>query len=174
MIVTDGSTTADDGKESGAGDVNISVMYEILEGGAESIGFSAGGMVKIPTGDEDNRLSTGETDYAVEASISLPTKIMVLFATAGYWVIGDPPGVDLNNSAYVSVGAGMPLGEKHIVGMNLDSSQAIADDGDNPLELGGFYNYEFASNMDVTFNVFKGLSDGSPDWGAGIAAGFSF
>lgn len=54
----------------------------------------------------------------------------------------------------------------------LNAGRMIVTDGS--AELGGFYNYEFASNMDVTFNVFKGLSDGSPDWGAGIAAGFSF
>lgn len=68
----------------------------------------------------------------------------------------------------------MPLGASHVVGLTLDASQAVIDDGDNPVEIGTFYNYDISRDMDVTVNVCKGLSDGSPDWGAGMSAGFYF
>lgn len=67
------------------------------------------GSVKVPLGRVEDGYSSGRTDYAVGASWSHTRGRHSLMTDVTYWVIGDPPDVDVRNVASFYLGYGRIL-----------------------------------------------------------------
>jgi outer membrane protein OmpA-like peptidoglycan-associated protein len=71
--------------------------------------FALRGIVKLPTGNEDEGAGTGSPDFMVDAIVSKELNQSVeLTGFGGFIVRGDPDGVDLSNGFRWGVGVGGP------------------------------------------------------------------
>jgi len=155
---------------TGIGDTTIGATFYAIdetEIGPE-VDFTAN--IKIPTADDDRGLGTGEIDYSVGVNLSKTSDAWTIYGSLDYTILGDPGGdYDLDN--YLSG----TIGVSHQCLPNLKNSlyvyagQAMSDESDDQLEIGlnSSINLSEADNLSVY--VTRGLWDGSPDWGVGMA-----
>jgi len=86
----------------GFGDLETSLVYELVSERRSRPSLSAEALVKWPTASSDS-LTTGERDYSVGGIIS---KEFIHFDVDSEWLytfVGDPPGIDLTNSSEISL-----------------------------------------------------------------------
>ena len=158
-------------RASGLGDSTLSATYNIY-GRQSGIGLT--GKVKLATGDEQEGLGTGSNDvsFAVDAFQQLDR--YTIFGVLGYTIFGDSAFGQLDNVANLGIGASLRVRSGDSVGASLDMRQA----GDPlPLrqrELTGFWTHRIDRAWRAQAYLLKGFADGSPDWGAGVSAAYTF
>lgn len=158
--------------ESGMGDLWLGTSYLVDSIPPDLMYVELGGKVKLPTADEDKGLGTGETDYTVQADFFKPMKDFMPFATVAYKIKGDPSGYELKNVFYLSAGSDFKLFDSSHIGLNMDYQQASTDTGDDVLEAMGYLNQKLGSEWSMMLYLYKGLADGSPDYGGGLQLSF--
>ncbi|MCW8830897.1 MAG: hypothetical protein OQK32_05160 [Gammaproteobacteria bacterium] len=155
--------------DSGIGDVIAGVTFhDTLNTEASSdlaIDFTA--KVKLGTADEDKGLGTGENDYTMQAELYNYHDRFMLFGILGYKFRGDPPGINLNNSWLAFVGGNYRLTRSLKVGLDFYYQEALIPDIDNQMELSAFLGYKISSTTFLRGYLLKGITNASPDWGAG-------
>lgn len=152
------------GTETGVGDVLVRAGIKLSTEPAHAYGVAFGVVAKLPTADEDKGLGTGETDVGVNLGISKQLDTIILSLDLGYVLVGDPPGIDYENSTQYSLG--IFRGWQRVGAYaSFNGRTAMLRDMENPLEFsfGGFYLLN--SKFSVMTGAFIGLSDGSPDYG---------
>lgn len=154
-------------KRDGFGDVTLGATFAALK--EETAGFAVdlGATVKLPAADADNGLGTGETDYGVTVDISKSFGDFIPFVTLGYRMPGDPDGVDLNNAFTASVGTSVTFGSSVLV-VSYDHREAISDLVEDSREIFGAFSSPLGDALNWTLYGTAGLSDGAPDFGAGL------
>jgi hypothetical protein len=153
---------------SGVGDVVAAATYAAHYDRASQLGIDLTGKVKLGTADRSEGLGTGENDYSFQADLFKTIDRITLFATLGYTIFGDPPGLPLDNGFYWSLGASWKLQPRDTVGVSLDGRQAIVPGSAGQRELTGFWTRALEAAWKVQAYFLVGLADGSPDWGAGV------
>ena len=141
-------------------------MYGLVDDGP--VGVDLTGTVKLPTADEDKGLGTGETDYGVALDMYRAVGGTMVFGGAGYTVLGDNEYIALDNVANANLGFSRNVGGGS-AGVMYDWRQAASDTADDRSELTGFYSMRTGGRDKVQVYATAGLSDGSPDWGAGVS-----
>lgn len=152
--------------ESGLGDV-IAFATRALGATAGGTAFDLTGKLKFGTASAGSGLGTGENDAHVQLDAYRSEGAFTPFATAGYKVLGDPAGIDLNNVFYASIGASRRLDEARSAGLMWYGQQKTTDGGSAQSELSAFYTRRFGGVWKAQFYGLVGLADGSPDFGAG-------
>ena len=150
------------------GDIWLTAKYAVEAVPAELFYLDVGAKLKLPTADEDKRLGTGEVDYTLQAEIFKPIDAFTPFATLAYKIKGDPDEVNLKNVFYLSVGSDYRLSETRHIGASLDFQEASTSGSDDATELFVYVSQRMSSQWSVTLYGYKGLQDGSPDYGAGL------
>lgn len=153
--------------ESGLGDIELSGSHVIAQDAGWRLGL--GGLIKFGTADEQDNLSTGEDDVAVQLEAERTWGGNTLFGTAGYRILGDPPGIDYDNVFYGSVGLSRRLDASRSAGAELYAQEAPLPGVDGKSELTLFLSGKPAPRARLTGYLIAGFADGSPDWGAGVA-----
>lgn len=155
---------------SGLGNVRASAtLYDVVAAPARGLFVDVTGRVKLGTADADAGLGSGENDYALEASAYQRLGHATGIATLGYELNGDPPGTNLDNVWYGTLGASMPWTQQTRAGLFFDFAQAPLAGQDGPRELSLHVAHRLDPQRSVNAYALTGLSDGSPDWGAGVA-----
>jgi len=129
--------------------------------------------LKAPTADEKKGLGTGEVDWGFGVEWDKSFGAFFIYGDASYTIMGSPPGQDFRNRPGASIGAGYRVTPAITVSTLLDWRRAIAS-GADPMELNGMVTFRVSRTISVTPNVFVGLSNGSPDWGAGVELSWKF
>jgi outer membrane putative beta-barrel porin/alpha-amylase len=158
--------------ESGIGDVVAQEEVFFLQGTAHRPWLSGILRIKFPTADESKGLGSGETDYGGGLGIIQPlTGRWTLIGAWQYIVRGDPPGVDFQNTTWLTIGAEWRHSARSSWNAFYDSRQSvIAGRTDlNDFSVG----YDRIVSPRVTFRsmVFFGLTSTAEDFG--ISAGLS-
>ncbi|OGI38209.1 MAG: hypothetical protein A2140_03310 [Candidatus Muproteobacteria bacterium RBG_16_62_13] len=162
------TTTGESQTESGLGDIEVSASHIILETDA-GWRFDLGGRIKFGTADEQDNLGTGEEDVSVQLEAEKTFGInSLLFGTAGYKVLGDPPGISYDNVFYGSLGISRRLDEIRAAGVELYAQEAALSGTDGQLDLTLFLGKRLDAKTRLTGYLLAGLADGSPDWGVGV------
>jgi len=154
--------------ESGLGDIWLSGSVGVAAIPGDLFYLDLGAKVKLPTADEDKGLGTGEVDYTLQADFFKPLGNMTPFLTLAYKMRGEPTGVELDDSLYVSVGSDFRVGDTSNLGLSLDIQEAANSQSEDVLELFGYLNQELSSNWALILYGYSGLKDGSPDYGLGF------
>ncbi len=162
--VPDPTAPVASGTASGIGDLRLSATYALSTG---PLGVDLTGLVKVPTADEDKGLGTGETDYGIAVDLYRDFDGTLLFGGAGYTLLGDNEYLPLRNVANANIGASRSMGTGTL-GLVYDWRQAATEGRDDRSELTGFYSTRAGERGKVQVYASAGLSDGSPDWGAGV------
>jgi hypothetical protein len=153
---------------SAPGDTVIRARYFLHEGTSELPAVTPFAKVKIPTARESLNLGTGKADvgFGVEVDHQIADKLV--FGDLTYTVIGKIPGVPLRNRVGASFGVGKRFSNKVVLSGMLDWRQSVVATNANPTELVGVLTYRASPTVTVSPNVYCGLTQSSPDYGAGI------
>jgi hypothetical protein len=161
---TGGGRTTD----SGLGDIVLAATAYAYPGSDTLPMVDFTGKIKVPTADENKGLGTGEVDYAVETELTKIYGKSALFGTLGYKVFGDPPGTEINDVFYLSLGNAYRVDPKTTVGLLYDVREATVDSRDGVNELTPYVSLKTGRSLRVLGYLVAGLSDGSPDWEIGV------
>lgn len=158
-------------KESSVADTILSVKRVIPELKLAPVYIDVTAKIKLPTADQDKRLSTGETDGELliggfwwrKESVSPYFKI-------GHKWRGQPDRAvqTLNDSWRVNVGAHKAVSKHWDIMLQIEAREAALDSSSNILEVAAFSRWKLNQQQSVTAYLVKGLEDGSPDWAAGL------
>ena len=170
-----GASTATSRKrttESGLGDVVASVGYNMLN--SEDWVVDVTGRVKFGTASRSRGLGTGKEDYALQVNVDKYFGSPYVSLGMGYRWLGEPRGVDFNNVTYGSLGAGYKVGNAGDVGVSYDWATAAVDNGPKPQEVSIYASYRFENHYKLSGVLYTGLSNASPDAGAGVTLAYYF
>ena len=173
--VTPGTaSTVTSGSASGLGDVVTSATYNVFNDSAAQFGIDLGGKIKFGTADKNKGLGTGENDYGVEIDAYKKVNSTTIFGGVGYTKLGSSQNIQLKNVLNASIGASLALNEASSVGVSFDYRQRSSDSGFSRREATAFYTLRASKAWKTQLYLLKGFSDGSPDFGAGLTATYSF
>jgi hypothetical protein len=158
-------------KRDGLGDLMFGAALSALK--EESAGFNLdiGAGIKLPTASEEDALGTGETDYSFSADFSKTFGSLIPFVTVGYRMPGDPATIDLNNTLSASIGTSVTMGESVAI-FSYDYREPTSDLVDESQEIFGAFS---APLGDINWTLYgsAGLTEGSPDFAAGLMLTFN-
>lgn len=155
--------------ESGIGDIIAGVSYNLLPYQAKQVLLDVTAKIKIPVADESRGLGSGELDFYIQADAFYHLNQINYFATIGYKIYGDPPGINYRDSIYLSVGSSYSFIKKLSAGIIYDFREAAFAGNSNPSELTFFASKRLSAKKSLLAYIVKGLSKGSPEWGIGIS-----
>lgn len=164
----------DDTTASGLGDVVASATYAAYDDRAARFGIDLTGKVKVATADEDEGLGTGEHDFAALVEAFKTFDRTTVFAGIGHHWLGSSAFIRLEDVWSWSLGASYALDARDSVGLIYDEREAVAAGAAKLSELTGFWSRKVDRAWKVQAYFLMGLAEGSPDWGAGLSAGYSF
>lgn len=166
IVIGEGPVTT----ESGVGDVIAALtVYDVLVLSQGDFAMDLTGKVKFGTASADDGLGTGEEDYFLEASAFRFFDRFTLLGLVGYAARGDPPGLDLQDGFYGSLGGTWRTGEDSRVGLFYDYRASSVEGSDAPQEVSATWFSLLGSRWGANAYVLAGIGDSSPDWGAGLA-----
>jgi hypothetical protein len=139
-------------------------------------GFDLTGSAKLGTGDRNQGLGTGATDYTVELGGYKSFGDFSTNAAVGYTSVGTGKFVRTRKDAWLfSVGASYRIDEAWSVGANFDTGGTSVRSprlqrtvsGAQTRQLSEDVTYRFSDRWRVQLYVDEGLSTASPDFGGG-------
>jgi len=162
------------GNDSGMGDVFISGSYSFESLQIDSFFVDITAQAKIPVGSVDKGLSTGKVDLSLQLDMAKHVGNFLPFATLGYRYIGKTERYNLQNTWFVSGGLAYYLNDYTSVGFSYDLRRSATIDIANLQELQAFVDYQISGNWGIYIYAIKGLSDSSPDGGAGFQLRYNY
>lgn len=153
---------------SGFGDVSLTIGRGFDLDAEGNWRLDATGRVKFATADETDGLSTGEMDYSMALDLTRNLGAWSVFGGGGYRINGDPDARDLNDTAFASLGAAYYMESGTSWGAALDYSQAATEMTDDALEASSWVSFRLSEKVRLQTYAIGGLSDGGPDYGAGM------
>ena len=177
-ISTAATATSAKTTDSGLGDVWFETRYRTALGrtGVDLVPYAK---LKFGTASYAKYLGTGENDY--EAGLGMEWSMgrsFYPFVTAGYRVVGNPPGANLHNIATYDGGVTYAASVSHsftvmLAGQQAQSQSAVTP-SPAPEDLWFTWNYRARGGIGLQAFYAHGLSTGSPTHtiGAGIEKRF--
>jgi len=164
---TSATATGSTSTASGLGDVVASAGYTVYSG--DGLWLDAIGKVKFGTADAGKGLGTGKNDYFAQLDgYYTLVKDTTLLATAGYKVIGSPPGIALHNAPYGMLGVDRKLGETTNAGVMYDQLNSIAATIPAQKSITVYASQKLSPAFKVQANLMKGFTTASPELGGGV------
>lgn len=156
-----------DRSASGIGDVSLSTTYTIAWK-PERTYLDLIGRVRLPTGDEDKGLGSGETDFIAIAGLTKDFDDVSVFVEAGRRFLGRSATRPRQDGWLVSAGVSAPVGGGTEIGAAIDWREASYDGQPDPAEVSASVRFNLSNDVRMNVYAFAGLSNGSPDAGAGL------
>ena len=166
------TTTAARRTEQGFGDIVAAATYHAID--SKGLILDITGKMKFATASESKGLGSGKNDYALQAEAEQAIGKGYINGGIGHKWLGDPPGVSLRDPWFGAIGAGIKLSGVTTVGVSYDYFQSARRGGEAGQEVSLYASQRLGKTIKLNGYIFKGLSDGSADWGAGIGLGYIF
>jgi len=158
--------------ESGPGDVMLQDEYFFVEGGRSRPWVSALVSVKIPTADKSRGLGSGEPDGGAGLGLIQPLgKWWELLGQTQYVVRGNPPGGDLRDTLWLSIGVQRRLSSSTSTNLTYERRQSVLPGRPDLEDLSLGCDHSFARKLSLRAAAYLGLSETSEDYG--FSAGIS-
>jgi hypothetical protein len=160
--------TGDIVTNSGIGDVIGSVtVYDVIRNRRLGLAMDLTGKVKFGTADVDKGLGTGENDFTAQADFLKFADRFTWIASIGYKFRGQPPGAVLDDAFLASAGGIYKLSGETRAGVFFDYRESSIG-ADPAQELSLFLSNRLGADWRLQAFVFRGFTDSSADWGAGL------
>ncbi|MCL4504368.1 MAG: DUF3187 family protein [Deltaproteobacteria bacterium] len=162
------------GATFGLGDLTASANYIFVEETPDFPALSVYGAVKFPTADRSRALGTGEFDGGGGLAFRKNFDRNIVYGYAGYTVLGDPPGVSLNN--FFSSGVGYARWVTASFKPYLEANFATRITSVSKQYLSATLGLEYFFTKRISGNLYfqKGIMDGAPDYAGGTTLNFYF
>lgn len=170
-IVIDPTRPATRQVRQGLGDTRVGAAYTIPGETLGGVSLSLTGQVKLPTASMRKGLGTGAVDYTAGAEVSTRIGRVEPYAAVGYTVPGDPDGFELRNSVSARAGASLGLSDKVSGNVTYGYARSLSPLVPDEQQIGTGINAQLARGLRLGVQGSAGLSDGSPDFGAGLNLG---
>lgn len=157
---------------TGQGDVTA-LLSRSFDSGSGPV-WNVGSKVKFATASASAGLGTGKADASLQIGVVNDFGPWTLGGTVGYTLVGKVAGLELHNFSYFDIDSSYKASEEISVGANLAGGQSPVAGSAALLTSSFSVNYKFAHNSYLTANILRGLSDGSPKWGAGLTLNVGF
>ena len=167
-----GTTNAVRKTEQGLGDIVAAATYSAID--SNGLLLDVTGRIKFATASEERGLGSGKTDYALQFEAEKSIDKGYINGGLGYKWLGDPTGVSLSNVWYAGIGGGIKFTPDTTAGISYDYASAASSSGQAAQELSFYVSQRMSQSVKLNASIFKGLSDGSADWGAGAGLSYSF
>ena len=155
--------------ESGLGDVIGSMtVYDVVSSQSLDFAMDLTAKIKFGTADEDKGLGTGENDYSIQADFYKFADKFTFMGSLGYKFRSDPTGVDLENVLMAAIGSTYRFSSDLKGGLFFDYRESSISEGDSIQELTALVSRGIGENWRLQVYALTGLTDRSPDWGAGV------
>ena len=164
--------------ESGPGDVDLRLDFDLVTGAAKRPWLTALGRVKLPTADETKGFGTGETDVEGGLLFFQPLGRFGLMLEGRYTKMGDPPEIDYENVVQTTAGLSRKIGSSGGFLM-----YALLENRTHPVPelearrdvmLGASKRLGARGQVRVSGAVYAGLSETAEDWGSQLTLGRVF
>lgn len=162
------------GTASGIGDAVVQATLHAISNVDAGFALDISGRVKFGTADADKGLGTGQTDYG--ASIDMSKTLgpaWMAFGGVGYTHLGSSSYIRLSSVWNANAGLSYRFGEGNSAGLQLFYQQRPANTSYTRREASLFFRHRINDAWSVRGYVLGGFADGSPDYGAGLAAQLS-
>lgn len=167
--------TGDIVTESGLGDIYLGLTYfDLYVSSHRRFLLDLTGKVKLGTADETKGLGSGENDYSIQLDGYRFFDSFSLFGTLGYKVRGQPSYSTLDDVWFVSVGGSLPVANRTRLGMSLNLSPSAYSDREDLRDISLYLSHWTQGSWRYSGYLSAGLSDSSPDMGAGFSVGYHF
>ena len=169
-----GEDAPERGSAEGLGDVTASLAYSVPTG--RPLGIDVGVNAKFATADADKGLGTGANDYGVSVDLYRDFDGTMLFGGVGRTRLGDTEYIDVDDVTGANLGLSHALGaaRRARIGAMVNWRSAAASERDDRRDATVFYTLPTRGSGRFQFYASRGLSDASPDWGAGVAISTGF
>ncbi len=151
-------------QEQGLGDATLSLSFAPFRhesGGGLTIGAGA----RLPTGDEDKSLGAGEVIGSLGANYALPlTDSFSLYGGVGY-----AHGFESEEGGvFGGIGAQIQASSHFLIGAGVDWSESTVSGTEDATSATLYTGYDLTSRTRLVAYASGGLTDTSPDLGAGL------
>jgi hypothetical protein len=170
-IVIDPTKPATRRVRQGLGDARVGAAYTVPRESLGGVAVSVAGEVKVPTASRAKGMGTGEVDYTVGAEVSTKVGNVAPFASVGYTMPGDPEGFELRNSVSARAGAALGLSKSAEAHVSYGYAKSVSPLVPHEQQVSTGVNARLSKRLSVGLEGSAGLSDGSPDVGAGLRIG---
>lgn len=160
--------------QSGLGDITLTAGCIVLEEQEEFPLVRPLLYVKFPTADEDEGLGTGEFDYGGGLGLAKWFGKWSTYLEGMYILPGSSGDFDPDNYWTFLASASYRLTDNLRPGVSLSGGTAAFEEASDPLEARLKLSYWTSDRASLGGYLAKGLSDGSPEFGAGIFGFVSF
>jgi len=164
------TTSSTDRTDSGLGDVELKGSYQLQTETPDRPWMGVTGKIKLGTASRSDNLGTGENDYAVQLDLAKGP----LDGFVGYLMLGDTNSVNYDDIFYGAIAYSMPLDQTWSMRAEYYTEQAALSGVDPASEINVAFGRRLNPTQNLRLYAIKGLSDSSPDWGAGVMLSTAF
>jgi hypothetical protein len=150
----------------GLGDLTVAASYAIP---TRVVDVALSGGVKLPTASKG--MGTGETDFEVGAEMSKDLGGVTPFAGVSYTIPGEPEDFSLQNSLSFRGGIAVPVAPRARGYVSYTYAESLSGEIENKQSITGGINAAIGDRLRLGVFGEAGLSEGSPDIGAGLRLG---
>ena len=155
-------------RASGIGDASIALTYSLDAIGDSPAYMDFTGRVRLPTGNEDDGLGVGATDYIALSEVGWDGDAGGAFVSAGRRFLGDADDFERVDGWQASVGGWINVSDSAVVGAYYDWRNASVRDGEDPSSVEAYVSWRLNDAWKIEVNGGVGLSDASADYTAGL------
>lgn len=169
-IVVDPTQPAAREVRRGLGDLRLGIGHALPSLGGVELTLS--GEVKLPTASAARGIGTGETDVAVGAEMSRSFGPVTPFVSVGYTMPGDPDAYQLRDSLSARGGVALRVSGRVSGSLAYGHAESVSPMVPDQRQISTGLNAALSRSVSLGVHGNAGLSDGSPDIGAGLSLGF--
>jgi hypothetical protein len=162
------------GTHDGLGDIIFSAGYRLFYFPEPKILIDIKGKIKFGTADESKGLGTGENDFSTGLGLYKLVGDFTPYMTFGRKFYGESSSIKLDDVFYGSTGLTYKASKKTSIGIDLYLKQKTASSRTSTQQLSAFLNYKLDRNIKLQSYLIKGLSENTPDIGAGFSVSYLF
>ncbi len=153
---------------AGFGDTTLSAAYSFNRIGGTRTYLDLTGKVRLPTGDSDEGLGSGATDFIAEAELGRAFRWGGAYVGIGRRFLGDSDRFVREDGWQANSGAWLSRGKDEL-GAYWTWKQASVRRFDDPHEVGAYVARRITPHWRMQITANAGLSDASPDFGTAIS-----
>jgi len=157
----------------GLGDMTLSASRS-FELKRNRLYLDVSGVLKLPTGDPDKLIGTGETDVTLRSDLVYEGRDLGVFAGGGYSHTGKSERFDLMDRWQFSAGVYKPIGRRITLGVLYDWREPLLVNSGKISEITSYVSVQFDNRFSVLAYSVTGLSEASPDFGVGLRLAVDF